>query len=48
MAEIAFAAGFASIRTFNDTVREVFALTPGDLRTRAARGLRTAERTPAS
>ncbi|WP_327352223.1 AlkA N-terminal domain-containing protein [Streptomyces sp. NBC_01304] len=46
MAEIAFAAGFASIRTFNDTVREVFALTPGDLRTRAARGLRTAERTP--
>lgn len=37
MAEIAFAAGFASIRTFNDTVRQVFALTPGDLRARAAR-----------
>ncbi|MFF5971030.1 DNA-3-methyladenine glycosylase 2 family protein [Streptomyces sp. NPDC012769] len=36
MAEIAFAAGFASIRTFNDTVREVFALTPGELRARAA------------
>ncbi|WP_308434372.1 AlkA N-terminal domain-containing protein [Streptomyces anandii] len=35
MAEIAFAAGFASIRTFNDTVREVYALSPGDLRTRA-------------
>ncbi|MEV4428514.1 AlkA N-terminal domain-containing protein [Streptomyces sp. NPDC053792] len=35
--EIAFAAGFASIRTFNDTVREVFALTPGELRARAAR-----------
>ncbi|MFJ7961304.1 AlkA N-terminal domain-containing protein [Streptomyces sp. NPDC096319] len=35
--EIAFAAGFSSIRTFNDTVREVFALTPGDLRARAAR-----------
>ncbi|MBC7273513.1 MAG: DNA-3-methyladenine glycosylase 2 family protein [Streptomyces sp.] len=34
MAEIAFAAGFASIRTFNDTVREVYALTPTDLRTR--------------
>src|SRR5688500_458474 len=46
MAQIAFAAGFASIRTFNDTVREVFALTPGDLRTRAARGRRTAEPTP--
>lgn len=37
MAEVAFAAGFSSIRTFNDTVREVFALAPGDLRTRAAR-----------
>ncbi len=37
MAQIAFAAGFASIRTFNDTVREVFALAPGELRTRAAR-----------
>ncbi|MFJ9624314.1 AlkA N-terminal domain-containing protein [Streptomyces sp. NPDC101181] len=38
MAQVAFAAGFSSIRTFNDTVREVFALAPGDLRTRAARG----------
>ncbi|MGW0191707.1 DNA-3-methyladenine glycosylase 2 family protein [Streptomyces sp. NPDC003362] len=36
MADIAFAAGFASIRTFNDTVREVFALTPSELRTRTA------------
>ena len=35
MAEIAFAAGFSSIRTFNDTVREVFALSPSELRTRA-------------
>ncbi|PAZ14424.1 DNA-3-methyladenine glycosylase [Streptomyces sp. SA15] len=34
MAEIAFAAGFSSIRTFNDTVREVFALSPSDLRAR--------------
>ncbi|MGP3925320.1 AlkA N-terminal domain-containing protein [Streptomyces sp. 8N616] len=38
MAEIAFAAGFSSIRTFNDTVREVFALSPSELRARAARG----------
>ncbi|MFE7270548.1 AlkA N-terminal domain-containing protein [Streptomyces sp. NPDC057623] len=38
MADIAFAAGFASIRTFNDTVREVFALAPSDLRARAPRG----------
>ncbi|MDI5911134.1 MULTISPECIES: AlkA N-terminal domain-containing protein [Streptomyces] len=37
MADIAFAAGFSAIRTFNDTVREVFALSPSDLRTRAAK-----------
>ncbi|MEV0907717.1 AlkA N-terminal domain-containing protein [Streptomyces hokutonensis] len=37
MAEIAFAAGFSSIRTFNDTVREVFALTPSELRNRRPR-----------
>lgn len=34
MADIAFAAGFSSIRTFNDTVREVFALSPSELRDR--------------
>ncbi|MFJ4785288.1 AlkA N-terminal domain-containing protein [Streptomyces sp. NPDC088794] len=34
MAELAFAAGFSSIRTFNDTVREVFALSPTELRNR--------------
>ncbi|WP_282701277.1 AlkA N-terminal domain-containing protein [Streptomyces sp. CC219B] len=41
MAEIAFAAGFSSIRTFNDTVREVFALAPSELRARAPRPGRT-------
>jgi AraC family transcriptional regulator of adaptative response / DNA-3-methyladenine glycosylase II len=35
MANVAFAAGFQSVRQFNATVREVFATTPGDLRTRA-------------
>ena len=30
--EVAFAAGFASIRQFNDTIREVFAATPRELR----------------
>ncbi|MHC5908615.1 AlkA N-terminal domain-containing protein [Streptomyces sp. S6] len=35
MADVAFAAGFSSIRTFNDTVREVFALSPTELRCRA-------------
>ncbi|GAA2927170.1 AlkA N-terminal domain-containing protein [Streptomyces enissocaesilis] len=34
MADVAFAAGFSSVRTFNDTVREVFALSPGELRSR--------------
>jgi AraC family transcriptional regulator of adaptative response / DNA-3-methyladenine glycosylase II len=38
MSDIAFAAGFASIRTFNDTVREVFALSPTELRARVGRG----------
>ncbi len=38
MAEVAFAAGFASIRTFNETVREVFALSPTELRGRTRRG----------
>jgi AraC family transcriptional regulator of adaptative response / DNA-3-methyladenine glycosylase II len=33
-AQVAFAAGFASVRQFNDTVREVFALTPRELRQR--------------
>ncbi|MGW0037472.1 Ada metal-binding domain-containing protein [Gordonia sp. NPDC003376] len=34
MGEVAFAAGFASIRQFNDTIREVFGVTPTELRTR--------------
>ncbi|MGY2875498.1 AraC family transcriptional regulator, regulatory protein of adaptative response / DNA-3-methyladenine glycosylase II [Marmoricola sp. URHA0025 HA25] len=33
-ADVAFASGFASIRQFNDTVREVYAATPTDLRGR--------------
>src|SRR3954462_5034727 len=36
MADVAFAAGFASIRQFNDTVREVFATAPSRLRGRHA------------
>ena len=32
LSEIAFAAGFASIRQFNSTIREVFAVTPTELR----------------
>ncbi|MBN9636133.1 MAG: DNA-3-methyladenine glycosylase 2 family protein, partial [Actinobacteria bacterium] len=33
--DVAFAAGFSSIRQFNDTIREVCALTPSELRQRA-------------
>ena len=51
----AFAAGFASVRQFNDTVRAVYAATPSELRRRRSRGgaaapgtltLRLAARTP--
>lgn len=53
-ADIAFAAGFGSIRQFNDTVRAIFACAPSDLRSRrrsapAAPGvisLRLAHRAP--
>jgi len=37
MSDVAFAAGFASIRTFNDTVQDVFALSPTELRAGAVR-----------
>ena len=37
MTDVAFAAGFESIRQFNATVRAVFAMTPTELRERAAR-----------
>ncbi|NEA97999.1 DNA-3-methyladenine glycosylase 2 family protein [Streptomyces sp. SID13726] len=38
--EIAFAAGFASVRQFNDTVREIYASTPSELRAAARSGAR--------
>jgi AraC family transcriptional regulator of adaptative response / DNA-3-methyladenine glycosylase II len=37
--DVGYAAGFASIRQFNDTMREIFASTPSDLRRRSRRGL---------
>lgn len=36
ISDIAFAAGFSSIRQFNDTIREVFGTSPTQLRTRAS------------
>jgi AraC family transcriptional regulator of adaptative response / DNA-3-methyladenine glycosylase II len=52
-ADVAFAAGFASVRQFNDTVREVYASSPSDLRGRRGRAaspgavtMRLAVRTP--
>ncbi len=44
--EIAFAAGFASIRQFNATVREVFAMTPTQLRSRVRGAGRPAPAAP--
>jgi AraC family transcriptional regulator of adaptative response / DNA-3-methyladenine glycosylase II len=35
---VAFAAGFQSVRQFNATVQQVFAMTPSELRARARRG----------
>jgi AraC family transcriptional regulator of adaptative response / DNA-3-methyladenine glycosylase II len=37
MGDVAFAAGFSSIRQFNDTVRGVFAMSPSELRHRSRR-----------
>lgn len=37
LADVAFAAGFGSIRQFNDTVADVFDTTPSELRARARR-----------
>lgn len=45
MSDIAFAAGFASIRQFNDTIREVFASTPRELRRARGEGATTAPAT---
>ncbi|HEV2784457.1 MAG TPA: AlkA N-terminal domain-containing protein [Actinophytocola sp.] len=41
-ADVAFAAGFASVRQFNDTIRAVFGVTPSDLRMAAKRRARHA------
>jgi AraC family transcriptional regulator of adaptative response / DNA-3-methyladenine glycosylase II len=41
MTEVALAAGFGSLRAFNDTVLEVFAISPSELRRRARRGAPT-------
>jgi AraC family transcriptional regulator of adaptative response / DNA-3-methyladenine glycosylase II len=41
--DVAFAAGFSSIRQFNDTVRSVFESTPTTLRQRAANGSGSSE-----
>ena len=52
-ADVAFASGFASVRQFNDTVREVYAASPTELRGRRGRAgaagtvtMRLAVRTP--
>ncbi len=44
VAHVAFAAGFASVRQCNETVRQIFADTPSGLRRRAARNSRAVAR----
>lgn len=44
--DVAFAAGFASIRQFNDTVRSAFAMTPTELRHNATRSDEGRAKTP--
>lgn len=44
LAEVAFAAGFGSIRSFNHTMRDVYAATPSELRGGSARRARSAAR----
>src|SRR5690349_12525206 len=46
-ADVAFASGFSSVRQFNDTVREVYATTPSELRGRRGAGAAVAEGTGA-
>lgn len=46
--ELAFAAGFASIRQFNDTIREIYAGTPSELRAAAGNGGAAARHTAAA
>ncbi|MEU8781907.1 AlkA N-terminal domain-containing protein [Streptomyces sp. NPDC048637] len=46
--ELAFAAGFASIRQFNDTIREIYAGTPSELRAAAGNGGAAARHTTAA
>jgi AraC family transcriptional regulator, regulatory protein of adaptative response / DNA-3-methyladenine glycosylase II len=41
--EVAYAAGFSSVRQFNDTVREVFVVTPTQLRRRVRRGVEASQ-----
>ncbi len=45
-ADVAFSAGFTSIRQFNDTIREVFGMTPLQLRARRPRPARTTTAAP--
>ncbi len=44
--DIAFAAGFSSLRQFNDTIREIHATTPTELRARGRRQGRCVTRAP--
>ncbi|MBO0980033.1 DNA-3-methyladenine glycosylase 2 family protein [Microbacterium sp. SD291] len=46
ISDVAFSAGFASIRQCNDMIREVFGMTPGELRARRRKDAASAELIP--
>jgi AraC family transcriptional regulator of adaptative response / DNA-3-methyladenine glycosylase II len=48
LADVAFAAGFSSVRQFNETIGEVFDMTPTALRGTAVRGTPRHHRSPAA
>lgn len=46
MSDVAFAAGFASVRQFNDSVRQTYALTPSQMRSGRRSGAAASDDTP--
>lgn len=48
IAEVAFSAGFGSVRQFNDTIRQIYAVTPSEIRAQACPDPEPAESEPAA
>ncbi|RJN33051.1 DNA-3-methyladenine glycosylase 2 family protein [Nesterenkonia natronophila] len=48
LADVAFSAGFGSVRQFNDTMRQIYAVTPTEIRTKADRSAWSVETDPST